>query len=66
MLGGGYLGSQKVLEAMPYKEQLETSLVVQWLRFWAGGMGSIPGQGPKTLHTVELQKQTNKQKNNNS
>ena len=56
MLGGRYLGSQKVLEAMSYKEQLETSLVVQWLRFWAGGMGSIPGQGPKILHTVVLQK----------
>ena len=30
-----------------------TSLAVQWLRLCAstaGGMGSIPGQGPKILH----------------
>ena len=36
MLGGGCLGSQKVLEAMSYKEQLGTSLVVQWLRLCRG------------------------------
>ena len=34
---------------------LGTSLVVQWLRLHipnAGGPGSIPGQGTKTLHDV--------------
>ena len=32
-----------------------TSLEVQWLRLCAstaGGMGSIPGQGPKILHAA--------------
>ena len=52
MLGRGCLGSQKALESMSYKEQLETSLVAQWLRFCAGGMGSIPGQQTKIPHTL--------------
>ena len=34
---------------------MRTSLVAQWLRFWASrakSMGSIPGQGAKIPHAV--------------
>ena len=39
---------------------LETSLVVQWLKFCvstAGGMGSIPNQGTKIPHAMLLYSQ---------
>ena len=33
-------------------KQQGTSLAVQWLRFHAGGAGSIPGQGTKIPHAA--------------
>ena len=44
-----------------------TSLMVQWLRLRssnAEGVGSIPGQGTKTPHTVQHSQKLNLWKNN--
>jgi len=42
-------------------ENLGTFLETQWLRFHAGGVGSISGQGAKTPHASWLKTQNTKQ-----
>ena len=49
------------MEALAYeiKRTLETSVLVQWLRFLAstaGGTGLIPGQGTEILHVLQQKK----------
>ena len=57
------------IQAFLKKRSLETSLAVQWLRFWAfttGGTDSIPGQVTKILHvTWHGQKTFKKRKTTN-
>ena len=46
---------------------LGTSLVVQWLRLcasYAGGLGSVPGQGTKISHAVWYRQKINKKPKN--
>ena len=52
----------KTLGFLSKNQEVQTSLVVKWLRLLAstaGGLGSIPGQGTKISHMVWTHK-TNK------
>ena len=67
---GGRKSQDGVLSRTPSEDSVMrgTSLVVQWLRLHvstAGGMGLIPGQGPKILYAVVQQKQKTKKEEDN-
>ena len=64
-LGCGTCAKHCPVHLSPYeiKRTLETSVLVQWLRFLAstaGGTGLIPGQGTEILHVLQQKKKKKK------